>query len=327
MKKITLLVAVLALGLSFVSCNKEGQYSPKNKIDRIYYSSEDKEEALTDEPGSTYWTTVYDYITPKEIAEAWEWDGNLLKSISYYDGNTLDYTEKFEYDGKRLASVTSGTTRMTLNYDKKELASIDVYESTTRLGSYKFTHENGKIVLIKYYGNPDYKGTACQLPVSVLRFILPNADLRSLNKVMAHASTSVKTKNSRDFKLEGFDYELKLEWDGDNVSKVLYNENAVEAHATIQYIYDEKDNPFYGLFDFLKNEESYFVYGNPNLFSKNNVIRMVVQFLGASEIEEVNYSYTYNKTLPTIRTYSYSDTYNNGESRYSYTENIYYEYK
>ena len=79
--------------LLMVSCNKEGQFNPKNKIDRIYYSSSYKSEIYD----NGYWETVSANNTRKHVSEIWHWDGNTLKSISHYspDGE-MDYTEKFE---------------------------------------------------------------------------------------------------------------------------------------------------------------------------------------------------------------------------------------
>lgn len=78
--------------LLMVSCNKEGEFNPKNKIDRIYYSSSHKSEIYE----NGYWETEYTNNTPKHVCEIWNWDGNVLKSIShYYSDGELLYTEIF----------------------------------------------------------------------------------------------------------------------------------------------------------------------------------------------------------------------------------------
>ena len=105
MKKITLLIAVLALGLFFVSCNKEGQFNPKNKIDRIGFSATVNYEIYQ----NNVWVSQGTQNISRYASEIWNWDGKLLKSISHYNSSgESTYTENYEYDGKRLSKISWG---------------------------------------------------------------------------------------------------------------------------------------------------------------------------------------------------------------------------
>ena len=96
MKKTILLGAILVLGLFFVSCEKEGQYTPKNKIDRISYSSSTTFQMYLND----VWNDVGTSTVSKYVSEIWNWDGKMLKSITHYnDKGELMYTENYEYDG------------------------------------------------------------------------------------------------------------------------------------------------------------------------------------------------------------------------------------
>ena len=305
MKKITLLVAVLALGLFFVSCNKEGQFNPKNKIDRVYSSSSYKSESNY----NGYWETESIDNTPKHLSEIWNWDGKLLKSISYYDSDgELSYTETYGYESKRLATISTGSSdRWNLNYEKGKLSSMEYYEGTEKVCSYEFMHDNGKISEVRLTEFGGKKSATAKFPVNALRFIIPSANTENMMKAMAKINERHTTKDV-------YTYSIKLEWDGKNVSKVTYVDGAYT--STYEYTYDEKLNPYYGLFDI---EE----VGFTEMLSKNNVTRYVNR--EDDYYEEQNYVYTYDGKIPTMQTHSYTHTYDYNRYTYSYT--TYYEYK
>lgn len=306
MKKITLLVAVLALGLFFVSCNKEGQFTPKNKIDRVCYSETYKYEVYSD----GYWSTQNNSNTSKYIQEIWNWDGKLLKSITYYNSDgEMRYTENYGYDGKRLTTIsTGGSDRWMLNYEKGKLSSMDYYSGSEKLCSYEFTHDKGKIVEVRYTSFGNKKSAMINFPVNALRFFIPAASTENFMKAMAKI-------NERHTMKELYSYNWKLEWEGKNVSKLTYFEDAYT--DTYEYTYDDKVNPYCGLFD----PEN---FGFCESLSKNNVIRMV-NHDSENYYDEDNYFYTYDGKVPSMKTYTY--TYTSDYSRSTYTYNYYYEYK
>ena len=305
MKKITLLVAVLALGLFFVSCNKEGQFTPKNKIDRVCYSGSYKYEVYD----GSGWYTQNSENTSKYVKEIWNWDGKLLKSISYYNSEgELSYTENYEYDGKRLVSISWGTaSRYVLNYEKGKIATMEAFNGTEKEFSAEFTHENGKITNIKCT-DYDNKSSARLLPLNVFRFFIPDADMESIAQCMANIQERMNTKAISS-------YDIKLEWDGKNVSKVTWQEGAY--WETNEYTYDNKLNPYCGLLDMSE-------YGVTDMLSKNNITRRVYRDAD-NDYKERDYIYTYDGKVPTMQTCSYTNTYD--YYRYSYTDIYYYEYK
>ena len=306
MKKLTLLVAVLALGLFFVSCNKEGQYNPKNKIDRIYRSSSYKSEVYND---YGYWETSDEGSTPKYISEIWDWDGKLLKSISYYNSDgVMNYVEHYGYDGKRLSTIsTGGTDRWNLNYEKGKLSSMDYYEGSERCYSYEFMRDKGKITEIRITSFENKKSSMTRFPINALRFFIPAASTESFMKAMSKINERHTTKDV-------YTYSCKLEWEGKNISKETYVDGAYT--DTYEFTYDDKLNPYCGLFDI---EE----FGVEGAMSKNNVTRYVNRY--GSNYEEQNFFYTYDGKVPSTKSYTY--TYSSDYYRDMQTYNYYYEYK
>lgn len=307
MKKITLLVAVLALGLFFVSCNKEGQFTPKNKIDRIYCSSSYKYEVYND---YGYWETESTSSTSKYVSEIWNWDGKLLKSISHYDSDgVMNYTENYGYDGKRLTTIsTGGSDRWVLNYEKEKLSSMEYYEGSEKVEVLEFSRDKGKISEIRITIFDYEKSAMTKFPVNALRFFIPAASTESFMKAMAKV-------NERHTMKSVYSYSWKLEWEGKNVSKLTYFEDAYT--DTYEYTYDDKVNPYCGLFD----PEN---FGFCESLSKNNVIRMVNRD-SENYYNEDNYFYTYDGKVPYTKSYTY--TYTSDYSRSTDTYNYYYEYK
>ena len=178
MKRITLLVAVLTLEMFFVSCNKEGLYNPKKKIEKIYSSMEYKSEFYNN--GS--WNVEHDFIYPKYLAETWNWEGNRLKSISYYTWQGLLYdVETFEYTGLRLSAISWGSgERFVFNYKQGVISSIEGFKETEKTVHYEFTHKNGKIRNIKIWDYTNKKESSPMRSVNTLRFFIPAADTKSL---------------------------------------------------------------------------------------------------------------------------------------------------
>lgn len=307
MKKITLLVAVMALGLFFVSCNKEGQFTPKNKIDRVCYSDSYKYEVYD----NGYWNVQSQGSTSKYVKEIWNWDGKLLKSISYYneDGD-LRYTENYEYDGKRLVSISWGSAgRYTFTYNNGKITSIDGYEGTEKMVSYVFAHKGGKITEIKVTNYDAKKGASIPTAANALRFFIHSADMQSFDEMMARMAAKMTAKDIDS-------YIIQLDWDGSNISEMTYLEGSYK--ETIEYKYDNKVNPYYGLFDISE-------YDGIQILSKNNVTRYVADDSDNSHWEN-DYVYTYDGKVPTMQTSTYNRNFDS-DYRYSSTTIVYYEYK
>ena len=309
MRKLLILSTTMLACLLLVSCNKEGQYTPKNKIEKVYYSSSSKSEMYQD--GA--WNTVYEANSPKYLEEVWNWDGKLLKSISYYNpGGEVSYTENFEYDGKRLVAISCGDDdRYVVNYEKRKMSSIDYYNGTEKELSYEFAHEGGKITKIKIIEYDGEKGIFHPLSFNVLRFFIPSADKESFVKLIAGISENKNAKGA-------YTSEVHLEWDGKNVSKITYADGSYS--STDEYTYDNKLNPYCGLF-YIEEFEMI------DVLSKNNVTQHILNFVdnGDSHHEERNYEYTYDGKVPTMQTCTYTESIDILRQTYSYS--YYFEYK
>lgn len=308
MKKTILLGAIWVLGLFFVSCEKEGQYTPKNKIDRISLSGSTTLQVHLND----VWNDVGTNTVSQYVSEIWNWDGKMLKSITHYNSSgELERTENYEYDGKRLVSVSWGTAgRYTISYDKGKIASIDGYNGTEKVITYVFTHENGKVSKIAVTNYKAKKAAGIPLPINTLRFFIPNANIQALKEMLESAEAKSNTKDIKS-------YDLKIEWSGKNISKMTLIQDAYT--FTTNYSYDDKTNPFYGLFDIEEN-------GFPQIMSKNNVTRMVAEDSDNNH-DERDYIYTYEKDLPTMQTCSFKQATGDANYRYAITSIYSYEYK
>ena len=307
MKKLTLLIAVLALGLFFVSCNKEGQFNPKNKIDRIGYSATLSYEVFS----NNVWTSQGTQEIPRFASEIWNWDGKLLKSISHYTTTgELDYTENYEYDGKRLSKISWGNSGYyTFSYEKGKLSTIDGYVGTEKKVSYVFTHEKGKISRINVTDYDATKGVLDPLPMNAFRFFIPNANYEEFTGMIAKMHSVMNTKNIQTWTID-------FEWDGNNIKKMT--QLSGNYTANYNYTYDNKYNPFSGLFDI-----SDYDYGL--VMSKNNITRYVFDDSDNDHIER-DYVYTYDGKIPEMQTCTFHQMQSTTE-RFVYTIIHYYEYK
>ena len=302
--------------LVMVSCNKDGEFNPKNKIDRIYYSSSYKSEIYNN--GS--WETDYTNNRPKYVSEIWHWGGNVLKSISHYayDGE-LSYTENFEYEGNRIISISSldGDGRHIINYENGKISSIDCYSYNEKYALYEFSHDKGKISSIRATYFSLEKSALSPFSVNALRFFIPISNPDNIVKAMANNSERTDSKGGI---IETCD--MKFEWSGKNVSKITYTIDN-ELPYTYEYTYDEKLNPFYGLF-YLEEDPWQLL-----MLSKNNVTR---EFIREDDYyDESNYTYTYNGKVPITKSHTdvhtYTNTYTDDYCRDTYTNTYYYEYK
>lgn len=307
MKNISkLFVAALVLVFAFTSCQKEGVYNPSKKIDRIYRSYTSKSETYIN--GS--WQTVSNTEKAKYISEVWTWDGKLLKEIKHYasDGN-LTTTLQFSYDGKRISTITAANSQYKFHYDGNKMKSIEHISGNTIEEKMEIVHDGNTISKIKVTGyyDDDKKGRDI-MPIEVLRFIIPNAESASFEKVMARMQKISEMKG---------EYTLteSLEWDGKNVKKVTVSYDQTETYY-IEYQYDDKKNPFYGLF----NMED---LGGTEFLSKNNI--KSEREIDGNEIYETNYNYTYDGKYP--ETKYYTSAYGNDSYRWTDNYTYYYEYK
>ena len=273
-----LLLGVLVL-TSLSSCKKEekeGVYTPKMKIQRVYYSS-------------TY--------TEKYLSESWNWDGKLLKSIDHYwSGGSLSWTEDFTYESKRLVRVDDyiNSEYVTYSYDGNHLKSAEYYYKSSLASSTAYTYDNGKLskMVVTDYGSKKSKKDS-HLQNSVLPF--QSEVVEVVSKFMAKASAN-RTEKDIDV------FTLQFTWDGDNVSKITVTLEGYLASAALQY--DSKNNPLKGFHNLYSDIDE--VEGMLN-WSKNNVTKMIVTE-SDGENEVIDYTYQYNDNdYPTMAIQRYAD--------------------
>ena len=74
MKRLSLLLVIALICSVMVSCNKEGQFSPKNQISKITYSNSYKTEYY----GINGWETM-DEGSSNYVGQNWNWNGKQLQ--------------------------------------------------------------------------------------------------------------------------------------------------------------------------------------------------------------------------------------------------------
>ena len=178
-----ILCSIIALPLFFTSCQKEqeGVYNPKKKIERIYH-----ERYLSYTYG---YNETYEYVDPKHLSEVWNWDGNVLNSIDYFDEEGYSAERAtFIYDGKRLSEIRISydgeeSYRYIYNYQDNLLSSISGYyaDEQTPISTFQFTHSGKKITRIEHY-EEDYSKRA-NSSFSPLHFTLPFMDANIIDQV------------------------------------------------------------------------------------------------------------------------------------------------
>jgi hypothetical protein len=97
MKKLSLLLTLFVLALSFTSCDKEGVYNPNKKISKSYLDTGEG----------------------KQLTSSWNWNGKLLRTIDYYDliSGEIAYTHIFSYNDKdQIVSISDITNNLTTKY-------------------------------------------------------------------------------------------------------------------------------------------------------------------------------------------------------------------
>ena len=120
----TLFIALTAcmVAFAFTSCQKDGMYTPKKKISKIYTSKDGGDRILQ---------------------ETWNWDGKVLTSITLNDDD--DVTINFNYDKKQLSSLTYGDEKIIYTYDGKLIEKITFMDGNEEIASYTFKHD-GKFI-------------------------------------------------------------------------------------------------------------------------------------------------------------------------------------
>lgn len=257
------------------SCNKveDGAYSPKEKISKIYEDSWDGE---------------------KMLSSVWNWDGKKLKSIDYYWNDQIEYTEYYTYnkDGRIESVVDQGYDEaIRYEYDGNYLSKAAYYEDGELCYEYDFVYDENKISEIGYIIDSDYlyKKSSKKMRFEPLSVILPQVDMSKVEKLAREANV-----------VRGFDVRIpiKLEWDGDNVSKMsmLLTVDEYTVGMTMEYKFDDKINPLKNFLTLYPEESINYT------FCKNNVVEMTMtEFEGTDvDTEKVFIVYEYDGKYPIV---------------------------
>ncbi len=287
------------------SCEKDGVYNPKQKIDRVRYSYHETDYFDSGNESGNY------------VQQVWNWNGNTLNSISFYDEDgDLDYTENYTYDSKkRLSEITwGGSGRYKLVYAGKRLSYIEYFYNSTMRQRLEFIYDGKNVseIIKTNYSSSDYKENKVLLSPAIFRIILPNLDVQSADRLLAriNAESANKGTTTSPTKFETTTSSIKFEWDGKNISRITFNDGAYRYYVT--YSYDNMKNPFKGLFDL---DEFDFT----GICSANNIVKET--YIEDDYMEEYEYTYTYDGKVPSTKTYSHRD------SDYAYSYTYSYEYK
>lgn len=285
MKKLnylTILLCVIAL-ISFTSCKKDGVYNPKKKIKYIFFESSGN--------------------SGKELEQTWTWDKNKLSKIDYGAGLYF----RFNYDGKRVSEIINsngGTTTFSYDgskYDKIVNKYISIYDEDW----YTYTYTSTTIYQFEYDGNKaekvtitnnweskmefDYKGGASKKinkkEIDPMQFILPEHTCKNIAKIQAKQRKNTKSDSGSDT------YTISYTWKGNNIEKEVweYLEDGAIFTETHTLTYDNKKNPFYGLFT--ENES------NLMGFSKNNPTK-ITYIDSDNDYEAIDLNYKYDGNFP-----------------------------
>lgn len=312
MKRIFLILAVLATVAAFSSCSrdKEGEFTPKKKIKAVYVEQSDNESGTWRSDG-------------RFLNESYNWDEKLLASINYYDFGDFMFTETFNYDKKNriTGSTFSGDidpgfgTEYT--YDGKELKKISFKFNDIIGEEVVFAHSDGKIseVTITYYDIMLMRKKAMQR-VNPLRTILPPQTAEVIDQAV-----SEHAKNKKDS--EALSIKLQFTWDGKNVESVSFNykDDYDDVKAKLDYTYDKKRNPFYCLitaYDMIMDIMMDNILPSRffSMLSKNNPLTLKGSFSeDGDEVEEISatYTYVYDGKWPTKSTLEVPSSYNDWE--------------
>ena len=299
---------ILGLCLLTAGCQKEGVYKPGKKISKIFTTYESGE---------------------KRLYQTWNWDGDLLKSISFFDGSS---EMRFQYNGKQLSAIyeLGGTNQYYLfHYDKKgkRLDSLDVYKDISsgnvkvrHVAHYDFSYnEEG---LISGYKEEVYAFGIWKEGNDALRMVLQCA-IPGLPDIAAQKLAKPRTQRKGDEEI----------WDRISVSFTYQGENVTECHILTNDILEENYtftytdylNPSYKLFQ----STSFLSSG---LYSKNLVKTCHYENLSSSDptvnyYEDMEYQYKIEDNYPVKTTCNASiHDYYHPEYTQSFTHVNYYEY-
>lgn len=271
MKKLFTVLAIACVAMLFVSCHKDGVYTPNKKISEIYYTNEDGVRALD---------------------QVWTWNkDNTLNRIDIYEGATVYSSFVFTYEKKRVVRLDNATNDRFVEYEYEgdHLTKAFAYSGSIILEAYRFTYDKGKISkIVGTLGG--YKSAEDHF--NALQFVLPDEVFQSVEK------TQKKHLAKGDIKsdwVETYDFT----WTKNNITGLTVTITSGSGYASKvmhEYQYDNKKNPLYGAFINLWFDTDVYE-GNLN---SNNITRSISREEGEDD-EIIDYQYTYKGQYPISR--------------------------
>lgn len=251
-KTFAIMTAVVVAAVFLTSCEKEGQYAPKQKISEI------KHIRYHELPSGTT-------ISNNE-REVWTWNGKVLSYIDYYDAKEDRVAHTlFRYDDKnRITEINYGSTTAKFDYDDNVIDEIKVLdENGATIAKFDLEHKGNTVTSIDVTLNDGKSLTA--LPFNPLNFFMPED---AANKVMECSRAKGTTH-------------VTLTWTGKNVTAM---ELSGAYNISYKWTYDGKNNPYKGLFDMNALDMGV-------IFSANNVVRQVLTEGGSTFTTDYTYTY------------------------------------
>lgn len=290
MRNIAFVLVALLCALAFTSCQKNGEYKPKNKISAIWFSS----ETVSIVNGVERPIKVDKYQR-----EEWVWEGkNLQSKTVFLPSKDVRSNYQYEYNkNNKIVGITSNIpterkNRIRFIYDDETrlLKEIKYFTEAFPDNSlpYKwlvFTYDGKKVATITETINTQrYPRNA-------------NADFSLLHCFVSdEMAESIESDEMMMPKIEYDVVENKytFEWHKKDISSITINtksgENSYESR--ISYTYDSDKNPQHGrVVDLIENDII-----NNLTYPKNNAVSCTYESPTKTYTEESQY--TYDKKVP-----------------------------
>lgn len=214
MKKLIILsLACLSL---LAACSKEGAPQKKGRIDQIFA----EKQVLMD--------GVEQYTLPLRLVEQWNWEGNELYRIDYYEDQAT-YSENFFYNWRHQivrTTVPAYDLESELSYDGRLLTCLSIRWEGTEMLRYDLEHDKkGHVSCIRLWAASLASNEAFSLAQRRLGL--------DLGPDCAHLLAS---------KSAGEVSEYHLSWDHDDLVLIEWADNRC------QFSYSQLKNPFHQLY-------------------------------------------------------------------------------
>ncbi|MBQ9417933.1 MAG: hypothetical protein IJU19_05050 [Bacteroidales bacterium] len=306
MKNIALLTLGVALLYLATGCSKDGKYSPKEKINKVY----SKTSTVVSHQEEGVWQVDTSITVGKHLAEQWYWDGSKLAAIAYYNAQgRVASTVRFNYDGSQLTrAYTDDRNYITFSYDGRKATAATEVVNGQRRALYQFSHDGSKISKIEIHFSSIAKGGERAAEAVGLNRTFWGLLMPCDANVVQPSAGEIGTKSAQSIV-------VSLSWDGKNVSKATV-ENGNVSYATA-YSYDDNHNPYQSFLYALING------GETSPLSKNNVTSATITNADGSQ-ETTSYSYAYDGSWPIARGAGRRIT--SGGYATTETETLYFEY-